>query len=242
MIPKFDRGRKVPLRDHYRFLAPIYEKLASLVFGSALVSAHRDLIVHGRDALAHCTQIIWIGGGTGVLIEELLKVAPQATLIYIEPSRAMLKIAKDRVHTLAYNDRERIIWVNETHDWLYHQTADSILHRSSPHDPIGFHRRCFFTAFFMDVLSFKQCQELMKWSRTHQVDTWLFADFIIQQRWIKKLFVQWMYICFMITTQIKQTSLLNHLMIFREQGWLTLRRSETLRARGLVLSALLTRK
>ncbi len=227
-------------RDRYWLLSSVYERLASLVFGQELVAAHRDLIEGGRGALAQCTELIWIGGGTGVLIEELLSAAPQATLTYIEPSKSMLKRAQSRVHQMVQRDQERVIWVNATHEWLYQRAQ--IDSSQTPAEDHANHQRCLLTVFFMDVLTAPQCHELMEWAREAQVNTWLFADFIVQTGWIKRAFIQWMYVCFMVTTQIKQRSLLDHLQLFHEHGWSALKESGRYRAHDLVFSALLTQE
>ena len=87
--------------DSYRYLAPFYELLARLVFGQSLTKAHFELLqpnhLELRETFEHAQRIYWLGGGTGIALCELMKVAPNARLYYIEPSRSMLSRAQQKV-------------------------------------------------------------------------------------------------------------------------------------------------
>lgn len=224
--------REAP-RDSYRYLAPFYESLARWVFGQELIKAHRDLF-SAEDLLSSpiekVERIYWLGGGTGITLCELVESAPKAEIFYIEPSKAMLTKAQRRASLLSAEDRSRIIWVHETHRWLY---TDQNVQRSK--------NSLLITLFFMDVLGEEDCIELIEWSIKFGVTHWFFADFTPQEKLIARLFIQLMYVCFAVSTGIKQHSILPHQELLSRFGWKSISGSERRRARGLVYSAHLTR-
>jgi hypothetical protein len=50
---------------------------------------------------------------------------------------------------------------------------------------------------------------------------WLFADFVPQRRRWAKFFIKFMYLCFTLTTRIKQRDMLDLISILRAEGWHT---------------------
>ncbi|OIN59911.1 class I SAM-dependent methyltransferase [Arsenicibacter rosenii] len=80
-------------------VAPVYDRLASLVFGNTLRQAQTALLYQ----LPADASILLIGGGTGWLLDELLRSHSPRRVVYLEASRKMLGIARDRVwqHPLA---------------------------------------------------------------------------------------------------------------------------------------------
>lgn len=218
------------MKDDYRWLAPFYEKIAQLVFGQELNLAHFDLMENGQWVLGQAKIIVWLGGGTGIGINELLETAPHAHLIYVEPSNRMRKLAQAKVKK---NFRERIEWVKDNHLWLY-QPNQSLRWAEQKIDLL-------ITAFMLDVLRSESLIELIKWSN-EWVDTWFYADFVPQERWHKKGFIQFMYICFMLCTGIRQRSLIDHQSLMSDEGWCMLPQSRRTRAKQLVVSALYSRE
>ena len=159
------------MKDDYRWLAPFYEHIAQLVFDQELRLAHFDLMESGCGLLEQTKLIVWLGGGTGIGINELLKAAPRARLIYIEPSRHMLQRAQIKVKP---KFKKRVEWVLDTHLWLY-QPTQSLRWADQPVDVL-------ITAFMLDVLRQETLIELIRWSNKH-VNTWFYADFVPQKKW-----------------------------------------------------------
>ena len=214
------------MKDDYYWLAPFYESIARMVFGQELRRAHLDLMINGREILQQAKLVVWLGGGTGIGINELLAAAPNARLIYVDPSLRMLKQAQIKVQSDFY---ERVEWVNNTHDWLY-QPIQSRRWADQKVDVLV-------TIFMLDVLPQKTLIELVKWANGN-VSTWFYADFIPQKRWYKRLFIQFMYLCFMLSTRIRQQSLIDHQSLISAEGWRLLSQSRRLRAKQLVVSSI----
>lgn len=82
-MPGFDR------------IAPVYDLLASLAFGPALLRAQRWAIVQGLTP--DVQRILFVGGGTGVVLPDVLARCPQAEVVYVEASAAMLARAQRRL-------------------------------------------------------------------------------------------------------------------------------------------------
>ena len=217
-------------KDQYRWLAPFYEPLASIVFGQALVKAHFDLLESGQSCLHKARSIVWLGGGTGIILNELLHTAPYAQVTYVEPSVQMLKRAQAKLDP---QFKDRIEWVNARHTWLY-ESNQRVRWSETKIDIL-------LTAFVLDVLSEAPLNTLIRWAKGH-VSTWFYADFIPQKKWDRRLFIQFMYLCFRICTSIEQRSLLNHQTLMCEQGWHLIPGSQRRRAKQFVVSALYTLK
>ena len=213
--------------DDYHFLAPFYDYLAHLVFQGELLKAHHDIITVAQNDLAKAKYLVWIGGGTGHYIDEVLNIAPQAKLIYIEASRAMMKRAQTRLNP---KFKGRVEWILASHTWLFEAQQAQRWH-DEPIDAI-------LTFFFLDVLPKADCVALIRWAKQQNVKAWLFADFIPQQKWYKNIFISFMYQCFALTTKIPQRSLLNHPDLFLQNHWVEQQGSAKLSAGGLVKSCL----
>ena len=213
--------------DQYRFLAPFYEKLAFFVFRNELKSAHLDLIIEAQEELKQARTIVWLGGGTGICINQVLKQAPQAKLLYIEASKAMISRAQAQIDA---RYTMRVEWINEKHSWLY-EPKQVQRWLKEPIDTM-------LTFFFLDVLPQKECLDLMYLAKKQVIQTWLFADFVPQKAWYKKAFIRFMYLCFVLTTKIQQKKLLDHRTLFLKSTWYEQVESRKLRANGLVVSSL----
>ena len=220
--------KKKPHRsDYYRFLAPFYDCLAHLVFRGELLKAHHNIVSAAESDLAKAKCLVWIGGGTGHCINKILMKAPLAKLIYIEASWAMMKRAQSRLDPKFH---DRVEWVLGTHTWLLEARQVQRWH-DEPIDAI-------LTFFFLDVLPKADCVTLIKWAKQQKVKAWLFADFIPQKAWHRRLFISFMYQCFALTTKIPQRRLLNHHDLFLKNHWVELEGSAKLSVNGLAKSCL----
>ena len=213
-----------PRKDHYRYLAPFYERLVRLVFGTALHQAHHEALLLGLPVACDNTLHIWIGGGTGYSINEVMRNLPKTKLLYIEASQSMMKQAQQR---LLPEYENRVQWLNTTHDVLYSSEMSSYLN--------NFNRLYLMSFFFMDVLKEDDCRILMRWAKQHQILGWFFADFVQQKKWHYQGLIRFMYLCFTLTTGISQRTLLDLKSIYLEEGWWP-RGQKKVQAKGLVES------
>lgn len=76
-------------------LAWCYDLLASLVFGRALRRAQQAALQAGLPA--GCPRVLVLGGGPGWVLTELLRRRPQARVLYLDASGAMLRRAQARL-------------------------------------------------------------------------------------------------------------------------------------------------
>jgi tRNA (cmo5U34)-methyltransferase len=74
-------------------VAPFYDGLSRLVFGSAL---RRAQVAHVA-AIPENACVLLIGGGSGWLLEQLLRQKPKAKVTYLEASPKMVQLARQRL-------------------------------------------------------------------------------------------------------------------------------------------------
>jgi tRNA (cmo5U34)-methyltransferase len=88
-------------------VAPFYDALAGAVFGGALLRGQRWAIRHALPTDAQ--QLLFIGGGTGRVLPEILAQAPRVRITYVEASAEMLRRAQARlVRTASATDLARV--------------------------------------------------------------------------------------------------------------------------------------
>ncbi len=88
-------------------VAPFYDALAGVVFGGALLRGQRWAIRHGLPATTR--HALFIGGGTGRVLPDVLAQAPRARITYVEASAEMLRRAEARLaRTASAADRARV--------------------------------------------------------------------------------------------------------------------------------------
>ena len=83
-----------PAADFGR-VAGIYDALAGLVFGGALRRAQRATLAAGLPAGA--PRVLVLGGGAGWVLTEIGRQRPQAQVLYLEASAAMLARTRARL-------------------------------------------------------------------------------------------------------------------------------------------------
>ena len=208
--------------DSYRWLAWIYDQLARLVFGGAILRSQHALLASHASVLASSRRIVWIGGGTGRALNNLLVLAPHAQVIYIEPSARMMTQA---LRDVSQQHRHRVQWIHQDHLWLWGPQAETEAYEID----------VLITAFFLDVLTEPDCRALAR-RMGLRAKWWLFADFVPQRRRWAKLFIKFMYLCFTLMTRIKQRDMLDLISILRAEGWHTaaLPQDESSFALGLI--------
>ncbi|MES1218101.1 MAG: methyltransferase domain-containing protein, partial [Bacteroidota bacterium] len=79
--------------DNYDKIAKYYDQLSRVVFGRTLIQAQKALL----KFITPGTNILIIGGGTGIILEEISKIySSDLTITYVEISRNMIEIAEKR--------------------------------------------------------------------------------------------------------------------------------------------------
>lgn len=76
----------------FDWIAPYYDFLAGLVFGKSIRRAQLEYL----EKIPSGAHVLILGGGTGWILAELLKVNPTCRVWYVEASIKMLERAKAR--------------------------------------------------------------------------------------------------------------------------------------------------
>lgn len=87
---------------NFDFIAPYYDKIVKLVFGNRLRRAQIQLF----PLLPKKQRILLIGGGTGWILPELIRICQPSEIVYLEKSAQMLSLSKKQI-----SDDCPIIWV-----------------------------------------------------------------------------------------------------------------------------------
>jgi tRNA (cmo5U34)-methyltransferase len=218
--------KRHPLNGFNR-LAPLYDRIASIVFRGAILTAQRAVIKH----LHQVDHALFIGGGSGDLLAEALRRHPQLSFTYLEASSAMIERAKLR---LTPDESTRVEWVHATHEWLY---DTSYFERGSEEDiervqnevevedsRTGRERRAIITCFFLDVLTEEEVERLIDFVTPH-VSRWLFVDFCPSDSWWSRALLRFMYLCFRLTTGLVNQSLPDSPTLLMKRGWVGVERA-----------------
>ena len=205
----------------FNHLAPLYDRIASLVFRGAILTAQRSVLNH----LHQVDHALFIGGGSGDLLAEALRRHPQLSFTYLEASSVMIEQARRR---LTPDESSRVEWVHATHEWLY---DTSYFERRAEEDKervqneveveesrIGRERRAIITCFFLDVLTEGEVKRLIDFVTPH-VSRWLFVDFCPSDSWWSRALVRFMYLCFRLTTGLVNQSLPDSPTLLMKRGW-----------------------
>ncbi|WP_018479704.1 class I SAM-dependent methyltransferase [Pontibacter roseus] len=173
-------------------VAPFYDGLSRLVFGDALRQAQLIFL----PAIPNQPRVLLIGGGSGWLLEQLLRLRPGMTVTYLEASSKMLQRARQRIAGKDSALPHRVIFRLGTEDALLpHEQFDVIL-----------------TPFLLDLFPDERLQHLM--DRLFDALTadglWFFSDFWPAQTppplW-QRLLLKIMYAFFGIISGVKATAI-----------------------------------
>lgn len=169
-------------------LAPVYDLFAGLAFGPALLRAQRWAVTHGLSTATR--RILFVGGGTGLVLPEVLARCPDARVVYVEPSAAMLARARRRMRRRCPADAARVV---------FHQgTLDTLPPEESVFDAV-------LTFFVLDLFPEPVLAALLGsiGERTVAPARWLVADFAPPQNAWQRALLRMLYTFFGITTGLQ---------------------------------------
>lgn len=177
---------------NFNAIAPIYDRLAGLVFGKALQQAQA---VHLSMVPEH-GKVLLIGGGTGWLLEQLLTQKPHVQVTYLEASPKMLHLTERRLQKLPLAVREQV----------YLRLGDeNSLPQNAAFDVV-------ITPFLLDLYPDARLTHLMDrlQAALKPAGLWIFSDFwptaAPPLAW-QKLLLQTMYRFFGVVSQVRATQL-----------------------------------
>lgn len=167
-------------------VAAFYDPLSRLVYGPALLRAQQHALATGLPPGA--PHLLVIGGGTGAVLLEILRLRPQATIVYLEASPQMLAKARallHRQHPMA------------TLQVVFQLGTEKILTKPEVFDGI-------ITFFFLDLFDPQRLRQVATDlnAARRPMAPWLLADFAPPQRWWQRVLLMAMYRFFRFTTGI----------------------------------------
>jgi tRNA (cmo5U34)-methyltransferase len=172
-------------------VAAFYDPLSRLVYGRALLRAQHHALATGLPAGA--PRLLIIGGGTGHVLLEVLRLRPQATMLYLEASPQMLTKARTLLGRQVPAAAAQVEFRLGTEARLTSQdTFDAII-----------------TFFFLDLFEPKRLQQIMAhlYATRKPNAPWLLADFVPARTWWQRLLLGAMYRFFRLTTGISGQTL-----------------------------------
>ncbi len=185
-------------------VAPFYDVLAGAVFGGALLRAQRWTIRHGLPGGA--ARILFIGGGTGRVLPDLLSRAPQARITYVEASAEMLARARKRLQaTAAPADFARV---------SFQLGTDAELPPTADFDVI-------LTFFFLDVFPDSALPAAIARLQAAAAPSavWLIADFVPARTHWQRALLAVMYRFFRLTAGLRTGALPHWPAALAAAGW-----------------------
>lgn len=165
-------------------LAPMYDKLAGLVFGKEIKRAQRRFL----DEVAPLSRVLILGGGTGWLLAELVSAKPDCKVTYIDASKKMIDMAYKQIPTY----RQNVEFIHGT---------ERDIPAASTYDVV-------ITHFYLDLFNENSCREVCALVRTHcrPGSLWLACDFI-NRVWWHCVMLKIMYIFFRSVTGLRTRNL-----------------------------------
>lgn len=184
------------MKSNYDRVAPFYDRLSRLVYGNAILQAHRFLV----NAIPANSSVLIAGGGTGYILEEISKKHVSGLHItYVENSEKMMAFSKRR--NTGNND---VVFVHQSiGDVVLPPLFDVVI-----------------TPFLFD--NFTDSTGKIIFDKTDSLliigGLWMMADFQISEKnklW-QKLLLKLMYLFFRVCCNIEASHLTNLKLLFKK--------------------------
>ena len=209
---------------NFNFIAPVYDQLASWVFGQSIKQAQLDTLTW----IPLNATVLIIGGGTGWYLKALLEQHKVKKVVYIEASEKMLALTRKKIASLLPElTTSEIEFRLGTEDTLYPAEQFDIV----------------VTHFFLDVFEPVQLKKIAYQLKNvlYPSGLWLIADFRLAEQNIgirylwKKLLVKSMLLFFRITSRITARQLPDFAALFTAMNMKLV--NEHSYYKGLIVSA-----
>lgn len=79
--------------NNFNLIAPIYDKLVTLIFGQTLQKAQNVFL----SQIPNNAKVLILGGGSGQILVPILKNKPKTKIIYQEASSKMIALSQNRL-------------------------------------------------------------------------------------------------------------------------------------------------
>ncbi len=203
-------------------VAPFYDLLARLVFGKAITKAQTCFL----DQIPTAASVLIIGGGTGWVLEEVLRRKQANRVDYVEASEAMLQLAQKKYQAMAGHHQATVHFISGT---------ECSIPARAQYDVV-------LTFFVLDVQPDDDTlYKMMHTLHTHLKPSglWLFADFKPQNCWWHKALVKLMFWFFWLTCHLAHKQVPDYERAFSK---LQLRKTSTAYFYGQLIHSVVYRK
>lgn len=179
--------------NNYNRIASFYDSLARLIFGKKLLQAKRNFL----HTIPENSYILIIGGGTGDIMNDILKDRKGCMIDFIEPSEKMISIAEKNV---SQEGKTRVRFIHgDQRDIPAAATYDAVI-----------------TFFVLDLFPQQIAQAFAETVNAHlrQNGIWLFADFFRTKNIFQRFILWLMYRFFKVATHIQSSHVPDYEAIF----------------------------
>lgn len=162
-----------------------YDTLNTLVFGGSIARAQTVFL----KCIPQNAGVLILGGGSGLLLNELIRMNPGCKICFVDASSDMIRRARRNLQTPS---KEHVEFIHGTTLDIPDRTFDAVI-----------------TNFFLDIFSKKSLEtDLPRIHKALKNDgVWLVSDFVDQgKRWHRHL-LKVMYLFFKATARIEATAL-----------------------------------
>ena len=170
--------------NDFDLIAGTYDVLTRIVFGKSMISAQHYFL----SKIPASAKVLILGGGTGWIAEDLLRLNPSVQITYIDASDKMLEIAQKKLAR-----HKNVRFIRGTQQAIPNEPFDVAL-----------------TNFFLDLFSTRQLEEVILTIRTSLIrgGMWLVTDFE-QTAWWHKTMLRMMYGFFRVISNVRVNQLPN---------------------------------
>ena len=165
-------------------IAFIYDFLAKLVFGKSIKESQQ----HFLNKIEDSSKVLILGGGTGWLLAELLKVKPNCEIWYIDASQRMIALSKSKIDP---------------------KLAVHFIHGTERDIPSFIKCDVLITNFYFDLFTYDQLKNNITrlQSSTRPGGRWIVTDFVNNEKWWQVIMLKAMYWFFRIACNIESQRL-----------------------------------
>jgi ubiquinone/menaquinone biosynthesis C-methylase UbiE len=176
--------------NRYDFIARFYDQLTRVAFGDKIFNSQTHFLTRVPEG----SSVLMLGGGTGLIAKELLKVKPRCRITFVDASAKMISIARTNNTSSGVN----IVFVHGTEDDIPEGDYNVVI-----------------TNFFLDLFSAKELDVVLKKIKARLTlnAIWLVTDFQKPKTIWQTLVLAFMYRFFALVTRLKNQELP---MLFRQ--------------------------
>lgn len=180
----------------FDFIAPVYDPLVRLVFGNRLYEAQW----HFLSRIENNSEVLVVGGGTGVILSKIDELVEGCRIFYVEPSISMMRQAQSREMS------------NNTVEFINCPILEASL--STKIDFVV-------TPFVLDLFSSDEIERTILYIKQYlfSESRWLNIDFVNGDI-AQNLLIKTMYLFFYIFSGVRRSKLINADTKFRENGFI----------------------